>query len=1151
MIACRLCADNEYSLLHLFVVRSTGLVCATETRRAKYQEELMPRKDPNRAPADQPKEAASTTQLSLDLDRPPAPAGLRLFTSNQLEVLAAGLAQFAQLPPSSPFAQEVVVVQSQGMARWLKLELAQSHGICANYDFPFPKAFAHRVFGALLPDLPDASPFEREVMVWKILEVLPELLGQAHFASLARYLSGLSDPRKQIQLAARIAYLFDQYLIFRPELVLAWDAGEEADDWQAILWRRVARDLPPPHPAALAREFAQRIRGSALPQGELPERLSIFGISALPPFYLELFAGLARHIPVHLFVLEPSREYWGEIVCERRRESILRRLGKSGAAAEDLHLERGNRLLASFGRLGQDFLNLIYDSAELIDDQQFVDPGDDTLLHGLQSDILDLRDRGQGELPTTSVPPTDRSIQVHSCHSPLRELEVLQDHLLAWFDADPELAPRDILVMTPDIETYAPLVQAVFGTEQEEALRIPVSVADRSARRQSQVIETFLSLLHLPESRFGVASVLDLLETPALREQFGLVESDLDLIRIWAEETRIRWGMDAQHRASLDLPGSPDNTWRQGLDRLLLGYAMAGRQERTFQGLIPSDQIEGGNAAVLGHFLEWIERLAATAKSLRIERRLQDWGSLLNQILNDFFLAGPETENDLQTIRDAVAALLDQGRRAGFDQPVALTCVLEQLEPALAEDRFGSGFLTGSVTFCALKPMRSIPFKIICLLGMNDDAFPRATSQLSFDRMTAHPREGDRSSREDDRYLFLETLLSARQRLYISYLGQSIRDNSPAPPSVAVSELLDYLEQGFVLEDGNILSDLVVTQHRLQAFSEAYFSGASPRLFSYSSENCAASQRQRAARARPAPFLEEPLPPPAEEWRTIDLHTLAEFFCHPAKILATKRLKILLPEDRSALEEREVFALQGLEEYALKEWLVDLRLRGHDRASAERLVQASAHLPLGDVGQAQYQSLWREVEAFVKRLAPHQAAGFLEPRNIDVSIDDFRVIGRLDRITPTGLLHFRCTKIKAKDQIRAWIKHLVWNTLNPAAGTTVLIGNDRMERYQPVDQPSALLRKLLQLYWVGLTRPLRFFPVTSHAYAEAELSAKDAWAQARQAWEGKEFAGLPGEKNDPYIALFFRNLDPLDDEFRDQALTVFQPLLKHRQDLTP
>ena len=1091
-------------------------------------------------------------------------AGLYLFTSNKLEILADHLADRLRLPLSSPLQPETIVVRNKGMERWLKQELARRHSVCANARFPFSEAFGQHIFRTLFPDSPTQSPLERETLSWRIMGALPHLLGRDEFAPLRHYLDGAADDCKLVQLAVKIANLFDQYLVFRPDMIAAWDNGA-GTDWQPLLWREVATSFKEQHAAALWRKAAALLKAKQPETTHaFPERLSIFGVSALPPFYLDLFAGLSQHSQVNLFLLQPSQEYWGDITSAREGERILRQQKIPDSEAFQLHLETGNRLLASMGYLGRDFLKLLLDAGDWISQEDFAEPGEASLLHSVQSDILHLRDRGKHEdFPPLEIQPSDTSVEIHSCHSPLREMEALQDQMLDWFQRDPSLAPRDIVVMTPDIETYAPFVQAVFGSPEDDARSIPFNVADRGARRQSQVIDTFLRFLDLPNTRLGAATVLGLLETPAVRERFALTEPDLVLARNWIEETNIRWGIDASHRERLSLPKIAGNTWRDGLNRLLLGYSIAGRGEHIFQNILPYDDIEGESANVLGRFATFVEKLFTTVESLDATRLLDEWATTFAALLNDFFAPSEDAAAELQSIRDALAALRRQHALSGFNAPVSLAVIIERLRPTLEEDIYNSGFLTGGVTFCGLKPMRSIPFKIVCLVGMNDNTFPRPTHQLSFDLMARKPRLGDRSTREDDRYLFLETILSARDRLYLSYVGQSIRDNSDAPPSVLISELLDYVSQGFRLPAVNAPNDPVtiperlVTTHRLQAFSAEYFT-ADSRLFSYSQENCRASDSVRQARQKPKPFLATPLEDSEPESHDVTLEDLIRFFTNPARFFLNRRLQIFLPETNEELSEREPFVLDGLNRYQLRQQLVERDLKGASPTEIANIETATGQLPLGAVGTMDFKRTNEAVDAFLQRLAPHLSSSSVEPLNLDLTLGDFHLAGTITSRNAHGPLVYRCARIKATDILRAWITHLAAAVANPAAITT-LVGEDTTFTYAAPPNASEILSGLLGLCRAGQRTPLKFFPAAAFAFAEADLKNASASRSSKTsappilkalaAWEGNEFQERKGEKGDPHFTLCFRDAEPLDEEFIALARKVFGPILANQTEV--
>jgi len=1071
-------------------------------------------------------------------------ANLRLFTSNRLENLSAELAGVISTPLASPLDKEIVVIQSRGMERWISMELARRHGICANMGFPFPNTFVHEVMRKALPGHKEQAPFDPDIMAWRIMKLLPSLITMPGFESLLTYLEDKEGELKLFQLSERIADLFDQYLLFRPEMMLNWDKGEE-DHWQAVLWRELAEGHETRHRAALGKAFVELLEKPSSELEDLPERISVFGISTLPQFYIQVFSSISRFTQVNLFLMNPCMEYWGDIASDWEIKKATDKGQMILFEAEDLHLEKGNSLLVSTGTLGREFFDLI-NEFDCEDIQSFEDPGENSLLTCIQSDILNLRERNGEQDEKITVPEDDTSIQIHSCHSPMREVEVLRDNLLESFANDPEIRPKDILVMAPDIEAYAPYVQAVFDVPVDSSERIPFSIADQSVKKEGRIIETFLAITRLGAGRFSAFQVMNILESHAVQQRFSLSEADVELVRNWIEDTRIRWGIDGLNRSEMGLPDISENTWKAGLERLLLGYAMQGREENMFAGVLPFDSMEGSETTVLGNFLEFTKQLFSQVKTLDQSATLEEWSTTLKRLLETFFQPDEDLEPEAHIIRRILNDLAEEQRISGFNETVDMDIIRCLLEQRFEKEAFGFGFISGYVTFCAMLPMRSIPFKVICLVGMNSDSYPRQSKPLGFDLMEKKPRKGDRSRRNDDRYLFLEAVLSAREKLYISYVGQSIRDNTVIPPSVLVSEILDYIEQGFVVQDRKI-RERIITKHRLQPFSTEYFKRDGT-LFSYSRENFETAECFTKSRIQPAPFISKGLTEPADEWKTVDVDALCSFFINPARFLLNKRLGIYLDEGVPALQETEPFEVSGLERYFLAQSLVEKRLAGSELKKFFHLTRAAGLLPHGRVGESIYESLSREIEGFAEKTETYTRKGELAPLEIDLNLSGCGLTGRVGSIYPERMIQFRYAKIKAKDRLRTWIYHLMLNCISPPGYplTSMVAGVDKdwvAWEYEPVEDADEILGNLLETYWEGLTKPLHFFPESSWAYTqqvvEKDRPAEDALQKARGIWMGGYY---PGEMEDPYYRLCFRSSDPIDSEFQKTALEVFGPV---------
>jgi len=443
-------------------------------------------------------------------------------------------------------------------------------------------------------------------------------------------------------------------------------------------------------------------------------------------------------------------------------------------------------------------------------------------------------------------------------------------------------------------------------------------------------------------------------------------------------------------------------------------------------------------------------------------------------------------------------------------------------------------------------PMRSIPFKVVCFAGMNNDAFPRGSKILSFDIIAKDPKPGDRLRRNDDKYLFLEALISARKKLYISYVGQSIEDNTQIPPSVVVSELLDYIKEGFYVPEKCIL-DHVITKHRLQAFSPEYFKGNS-KLFSYAEENFVDSRRTFGSEMA-LHFVSTGLSEPSEEWKTLDIETLCFFFTNPAKFLIERRLEIYLEETSPVSDDREAFTLEGIEKYHMEQRLFQNCISGFDLRDSLPVYRAMGRLPCGNVGEFYYRESGVNVEDFVGRIDDFKKN--LSPIQVSLDVSDFKITGVLDNIFEFGLVNIRYANRKSKDLLKSWIYHLVLCLSDEQnyPKKSHLVCKDETWEFDPVRESKDILENLLALYWQGLSKPIHFFPETSLDYSQRTLmkneNRRTALNYSRKKWIGAYYKGGWSESDNPYYKLCFSKTDPFDKEFRKIAEKVFAPLLKH------
>ncbi|MBP6018421.1 MAG: exodeoxyribonuclease V subunit gamma [Burkholderiaceae bacterium] len=1154
--------------------------------------------------------------------------GLMLAHGNQPEALRDLAVIWMRRYPLAPLENDVVLVQSNGIAQWLKLALAADPdspdgaglGIAAALEFSLPSRFLWRAYRAVLgaSAVPEQSPYDKPFLIWRLMRLLPQISTQDVYAPLTRFLQDDTDRRKRFQLAGRLADLFDQYQVYRADWLDAWASGDDIvidarggrkplpDEqlWQAALWRVLLADVEGMRPlatdsgrAAVHANFMLSVNNWTEPHrpAGLPRRLVVFGISALPRQSLEVLAALSRWTQVLMCIHNPCQHYWADIVPDKdllrsAQSRQQRRAGSPQELTEDQVASHAHPLLAAWGKQGRDFIGLLdeHDSdvsraaylPQFSAIQQRIDlfasPGQTTLLQQLQDDILDLRPVQETCQQWSAVnAQNDASIRFHIAHSPQREVEILHDQLLAAFNADVSLRPRDIIVMVPEIDSYSAHIQAVFGLHDVNDPRyIPYSVADQSQRRINPLISALEQLLGMTQSRFTVSNVLDLLDVPAVRQRFGIADTDMPLLHRWIRGANIRWGLHAQQRTSLDLPdyslNAAQNTWLFGLRRMLLGYA-TGAGAQAWQSIQPYDEIGGLDAALLGPLLQFFERLDETWRSLSQPATVPVWCERLEKLLTDFFIDDDSDDAyTLQQLRDTLERWQDAANQAALTEELPLSVVREYCLAQLEDSHLSQRFFAGSVTFATLMPMRAIPFRQVCLLGMNDGDYPRTRVPVDFDLMSGDYRPGDRSRREDDRYLFLEALLSARERLHISWVGRSITDNTPRAPSVLVGQLRDHLVEGWTLDKtktatpADLLSALTV-EHPLQPFSVEYFPAKPSPLgmFTYAAEWRAHEVATATVGGAPTVTLSA-----VQRQEDMSLRELGDFLKQPVQAFFHQRLHVVFQPGQNLVEDHEPFGLDGLEKWRLQDELIQAQAAaiadGNDPVQARdaclavirgrgELAEGSfADLMAADI-TALMDELFQDYQAALQRWPIPGAIGqqvhyaYVAADGTPINVSDWitglrgdaqgnRAIVRLETSNLTEGRHYRSDRL-----INHWVAHVAAQ-LDGQPLTTLVISKAGMVELSPLDAGTArdIFDTLLQAWHDGMQRPLPLAARTAFTWLRG---GKDALGSAQAVYEGG-YHQLGEVERSPYLLHCYPDFSALADsgEFAELAVRLLGPL---------
>ncbi|WP_246125494.1 exodeoxyribonuclease V subunit gamma [Cellulomonas xylanilytica] len=1023
------------------------------------------------------------------------PSGLRVHVAERTDALVDALADVLAATPADPFTPDVVAVPTRGVERWVAQRLSHrlgtgdgTDGICANVQFPSP----HRLIGDALSTTSDEDPWGSEQLAWHVLAAIDAHHGADWLRTVSRYLGDNEDEvrrGRRFRLAQRVARLFGAYDVQRPQMVRAWARGDDEDGvgeplpgdlrWQPQLWREVRDAAGVPSPAERLEGAVARLREDPS-SVDLPPRLSVFGATALPAGHLQVLDALAEHREVHLWLPQPSLALWHG-------------LSPSGPARRsEATTPATHPLLASMAgdatELATRVLGLGPDVAVLGSPRR-----GRTVLGALQERIS--QDRTDG--PRLDATTADRSVQVHACHGRSRQVEVLREVVVGLLADDDTLEPRDIIVMCPDVEAFAPLVEAAFGptagidegAPEHPGRTLRVRIADRAPRSANPVLAVVATLLELAESRVGASAVVDLAGQAPVRRRFGFDDEELDRVRAWALESGVRWGEDVSRRERYGMGALRQGTWSTALDRLLLGVAMAEEDQRFVGTVLPVDDVGSSDVDLVGRLAEFVDRLTATLSELDGARPAAEWFASLDRAVRLLTDVAPadrwqqaEAARAIDAVRNATSATL------------RLADVVALLEPHLAGRPTRANFRTGALTVCSLAPMRAVPHRVVALLGMDDGAFPRGSGRDGDDILARDPLVGERDARQEDRQLFLDAVTSAQENLVVVYSGADERTGAARPPAVPVGELLDAIDAAATFPGGRSARDQVV-HHPLQTVDERNFEPG--RLgrdgpFSFDVLDLTAALTRR--RDDP-PETSAPLEPPHTD--ELDLEDLASTLEHPVRAFVRMRLGATLPGDEPQLDDRLPLELGGLERWAVGDRLLQAALDGIDLDDAAAAERRRGHMPPATLGGATLQQVRGQVEPLLAASARY----LVEPAtSVDVTIplDDGRVLtGTINGVRGDVLVRTVFSRLGAKHRLRAWVQLLALAAAFPERTfEAVTIGrgqvrSSRVARLTTPAEPRATLQRLVGIYDEAMCGALPLPLATSLAYAHPRTGGGD------------------------------------------------------------
>ncbi|MEM9103540.1 MAG: exodeoxyribonuclease V subunit gamma [Pseudomonadota bacterium] len=1101
---------------------------------------------------------------------------LNVFHSNRLDVLAKHLASALKNSHlTDPMCPLNFVVQSAGMATWLKTQIAEEVGIAGNLNFQLPSAWSWQIFNALTQTTTDSSESAYSLlgMQWRLFTLLPQLLDDGKFQPLQRYLNTLNSPAALFSLAGEIASVFDQYSVYRPDWLTSWEQQEvdienkgiqttpeqSHSQWQKQLWLALKNKALLENKAHFNRvhllDILQTIDFTASPYAERLAKYSqapvfIFGLSTLPLRLMEIIRWFAQFTSIHFYQLNPCQEYWGDLISTKALAFKNLNLSREKKEIEATYYESGHPLLTSLGQQGKEFLEHLLENDVAIHDL-FVPPPANNLLQHLQTQLLHNEIHGNKK----PIKEDDQSIRIHACYHPLREMHVLKDFLLQQI-TEKHIEPHQIVVMIPNLENYIPFIHAIFGQSSIKN-NLPYSISDQSFKDANHLAPIFLSLLQLRLSRFNFSDITSLLNIPAIRDALQLSSETCQAAIDKLYQYGARWGLNQEHQVSHVGSSAPSACWDNAIKNFYNDYVFAPHLSDSSNVIDDSSILEA--TGILIAFIDKLQNLATFSQE---SHTIKEWLVFIDEALLTLFHEElPETQALEQQISQASHELLNIVENLYFEATpmhqvaVDVDILHQYLEKHFLQHKQTHRFLTGAINFCTLVPMRTIPFKVVCLLGLNERDFPRQDQPHSFDLIHYNQRRrGDRSKRDDDLYLFLESIIAAQDVLHLSYVGFDSQDGRALAPSSVINELKESVYQNYYYENQKNKNpeDWLTEFHPLHPFHKDYFTPSST-LYTYSTywEACAMENqkyldtlsKQQQATIVPAP-LETVTSDIRIRFSELPLHDFIQFFIHPTRFFFNRCLGVNFDIHYQEQANHELFSQNSLERYLFNQDFLKYQLENpniEEWLPTLKQQHGIPEIPLGDwIVDQNHQST-----STIYHHLRQQVSAALTPLTIDLHCQDIHLQGNIaNTVEDTLYYHYLSARLSAKHLITAWFYHLFAATTKQLRTTKIIGQQKKIASFKPLnaDDSLAILNQMIKLFKDGTKMPLPFALNSGYAFYQQKNHPESALKAFNQSWYGGYTAG---EADDPYLSRVCPELSPQDVSFQQVCNILFEPLMQH------
>lgn len=1083
---------------------------------------------------------------------------INIYQSNKIDILIDFILKTKK---KKLFEKKIIIVQNKDIAEWFQIKIAEKTGISANFSFQQPIEFLINLFNN--KNSPNIKQHAKETQIsWFILKIILDSLNKNEFKMLKNYIDKEKKIEKINKLSEHISKLFKEYLMYKPEWINIWEENKKIKNlnnhqiWQKKIWILLINELKKNNfNKFYIPQILKKITNlkNIFYNKKIPKKIIIYGINYFPIFYFKIINKIQKYINIDIIHLNLFKNlklnYFNKINLNNKKNKNT-----------PLNIKNNNKNITKFFFEKTIKKNtLIFLKLKKINKitNLFKNFKKNSLLNNLKQEILNFK---KNEKINYKIKPpkknskkikinkSDISLTFHSCNTKQTEIEVLYDYLLNLIKKDNKITPKDIIVMAPNISLYTSYINGVFGSIPKKK-RLPFQILDQNLINNNSTINAFIYLIKINKKKITTEKIFKLLEISELSEKFCIKNNQINLLKKWIHESGIRLNIN-NFNESKNKKYMMQNTWSYGLNRIILGHIMNNKHE-TWNNILPYNQQEILSFKLIEKFLEFIKLIKKWNKILTKKKKITEWIPICKKLLNNFFCFNIKNQLILIFIIKKWKEMLNDGEKTKIKNKIPISVIYDKIKKYFKKKNENEKFFSNNINFCSINKKRNIPFKIICLIGMNHSFY--SNNELEFNLIKKNKNE--KNIKYQNQYFFLENLILASNFYYISYIKNNIYDNYEKYPYIITEEIINYINHKFYIKKNNIsntkknIRDIkkhIIKKHQYTFIKKNIF---------YLNKNKKYYTKEEKQKKKKYLCI-TPIKQNKKKTNIIKLNELLFFYKNPIKYFFNKKLKTNFSINNRKILNKEIFELDKLDQLKFNKILLKLIIKKKTKKQIIKLFMSTGLFPIRNFGKIYIEEQIKNITPLTKKIKKILKKKI--NKSFSLKFNKTIIKGRLIKINSNSIIRYKPSILTINDGFSLWIEHLIFcSCFKPC--TSYYLGIKNSEWYfKKIDSKEAkkYLKKIIIEYKKGINFPLILFQKSGWKWLncfynkknkEFDFKSKEKIKKAKkkiiQSLKGT--LNQKGELNDIYNMKIFNSLNKkLIKKIQKNTIKYLLPMIK-------